>query len=75
MILETLAAVIGFGQAMALDHRTHGAVEDEQALLKKGGKFGATVGLHHDHLGKTGCTGDAAKDKRRHKPAGVCERR
>src|SRR5574343_1950200 len=67
VILEALAAVIGFGQPMALDHGAHGAVEDEQALLKKGGKFGGTVGLNHDHLGKTGCTGDAAKDKRRHK--------
>jgi hypothetical protein len=31
---------------VALDHRAHGAVEDEQALLQQGGEFGCTVGLH-----------------------------
>ena len=52
MILEPLAAIIGFLQPVALDHRAHGSVEDEQALREQGGEFGGTVGLHHDHLGK-----------------------
>ena len=32
---ETRAAEIGFGERMALDHRAHGAVEDEDALGKE----------------------------------------
>ena len=43
---ETFAAVILLGQPVALDHRAHGAVEDEDALLKKFGEFGCAVGLH-----------------------------
>jgi hypothetical protein len=59
---------------VTLDHRAHGAIEDEQALLQKGGKFGGTVGLNHDHLGKTECTGDAAKTNGATNRQ-VCERR
>jgi hypothetical protein len=33
MVLKTHAAVIGFFQFMALDHRAHGAVEDKDAFL------------------------------------------
>jgi len=68
VILEALAAVIGFLQPMALDHGTHGAVEDEQALGEQGGKFGGTVGLHLDHLGKAELHRGRRKNKRRHKP-------
>jgi hypothetical protein len=46
VIGEARAAVIGFLQPVALDHRAHGAVEDEQALLEQGREFGRTIGLH-----------------------------
>ena len=35
VVLEALAAVVGLGQLEALDHRAHGAVEDEDALLEQ----------------------------------------
>ena len=31
-ILEALAAILGFRQLLALDHRTHRAIEDEDAF-------------------------------------------
>ncbi|MPN27711.1 hypothetical protein SDC9_175145 [bioreactor metagenome] len=46
MVGEARAPIIGFAQPVALDHRAHGAVEDEQALLEQGGEFGRTIGLH-----------------------------
>ena len=46
MVFQAFATVIGLGQAVALDHRAHGAVQDKQALLEEGVEFGRTVGLH-----------------------------
>ena len=44
MVREPLAAEIGFGQLMPLDHRPHRAVEDEDALRRAGAvEFGANV--------------------------------
>ena len=37
MVLEALAAVVGLGQLVALDHRAHRAVEDHDALLEQPG--------------------------------------
>ena len=75
VIGEARAAVVGFLQTVALDHRAHGAVEDEQALLEQGGKFGGTVGLQHDHLGKAGVH-RGRREKRTAPQTGlVCERR
>jgi hypothetical protein len=34
MVLEALAAVVGLGQSMALDHRAHRAVEDDDPFLQ-----------------------------------------
>ena len=39
-------AIVGFTELVALDHRTHRAVEDQDALLEQGGELGSTVGLH-----------------------------
>ena len=36
MVLETLAAVVRLGELVALDHRAHRAVEDEDARLEGG---------------------------------------
>ena len=40
---EPLAAVVGLGQAVGLDHRPHGAVEHEDALAQCGGEVGGGV--------------------------------
>jgi hypothetical protein len=32
VVLEALAAKVGLGEALGLDHRAHGAVDDEDAL-------------------------------------------
>jgi hypothetical protein len=40
------SAVVGFAEAVALDHRPHRTVEDEESALQEGGKFGAAVRLH-----------------------------
>ena len=37
MILEPLAAEVRFGQLVALDHRPHRAVEDEDARFERAG--------------------------------------
>ncbi len=34
-LLEAIAAEVGFGQLVALDHRAHRAVEEEDALLER----------------------------------------
>ena len=41
VVLEALAAVVGLGQLVALDHRAHGAVDDQDALLQQRGQGGA----------------------------------
>ena len=43
---KAFAAIIRLGQRVALDHGAHGAVEDEDALLRQGLQFGGAVG--HD---------------------------
>ena len=40
---EPLAAVVGLGQAVGLDHRPHRAVEHEHALAQGGGEVGSGV--------------------------------
>ncbi len=40
---EPLAAVVGLGQAVGLDHRPHRAVEHEDALAQGGGEVGGGV--------------------------------
>jgi hypothetical protein len=37
---------------MALDHGSHGPVEDQEALLQQGGEFGGAVWLHGNTLKK-----------------------
>mmetsp|Transcript_36612 Transcript_36612/g.84976 ORF Transcript_36612/g.84976 Transcript_36612/m.84976 type:complete len:483 (-) Transcript_36612:1085-2533(-) len=45
VVLEALAAVVGLGQLVALDHRAHRAVEHGDALLEQGRQaLGAGVG-------------------------------
>ena len=68
VIPEALAAVIGLGQAVALDHGAHGAVEDKEALGEEGGKvrrYGRAAWRSPrqgwKHRGRR-------KNKRRHKP-------
>ena len=43
---EALAAIVGLVEPVALDHRAHGAVEDQDALLEQGGELVGAVGLH-----------------------------
>jgi hypothetical protein len=43
---ETLSAVIGFLQRMALNHCPHRAVEKKDTLAQEGGKLVRTVWLH-----------------------------
>jgi hypothetical protein len=38
-VREPLAAVVRLLELVPLDHRPHGAVEDEQALLERGGEL------------------------------------
>src|SRR6266540_3014007 len=40
------AAKILFAQALALDHRAHGAVEHQDAVVKERGQLGGSIGLH-----------------------------
>jgi len=45
VVLEALAAVVGLGELVALDHRAHRAVEDGDAVLQQGGQaLGSCVG-------------------------------
>jgi len=44
---ETRTAIAGFIEPVALDHRAHRAVEDEDAAVEQFAKFGGTVGLWH----------------------------
>ena len=37
-VAETVAPVVGLGQVIPLNHRSHRAVENENALLEKRGK-------------------------------------
>ena len=43
---ETRAAVVGLLQAVALDHRAHRAIEDQNVLFEACCQFGGTVRLH-----------------------------
>ena len=47
MIRELRTAETGFIQPVALDHRPHRAVEDEDAAVEQFAKFGGTVRLWH----------------------------
>ena len=49
-VLETLPAILGLGEPMALDHRAHGAVEHEDALLERVMQGGDTGGAGGDRL-------------------------
>jgi hypothetical protein len=63
---EAAAAVIRLLQPMALDHRSHRAVENEDVLFEAGFQFGGTVRLHGYPL----CYGcGAAKQKTRRRKA------
>ena len=46
MIGKARAAVVGLAKPVLLDHRTHGAIENQDALDEKTVEFGATIGLH-----------------------------
>ena len=43
---EALAAELGFGQPVALDHRAHGAVEDQDPAVEERAKLVGLVRLH-----------------------------
>ena len=48
MVDKAAAAVVGFDQLVALDHRAHRAVKDDDALLQDGGQQGAAgIGFVH----------------------------
>ena len=40
------AAIVGFLQLVTLDHRAHGAIQNQDALFEQGFQFGGAVGLH-----------------------------
>ncbi len=40
------AAVAGLIEPVALDHRAHRAIQDQDALVEQGGEFVGAVGLH-----------------------------
>ena len=66
MVLEALAAVVGLGQAMALDHRAHRAVEDDDPLLqdlRQGRGAGVGRGVHRPIVGSA-CDRRSAQDTR-----------
>jgi hypothetical protein len=46
MVREKIAAVRALVEFVALDHRAHRAIEDENALIEKSAKFGSAIGLH-----------------------------
>jgi len=43
---ERSAAIVGFAELVALDHRPHRPVEDQNATFEERAKFGSTIGLH-----------------------------
>ena len=45
VVLEALTPEFGLAQTVALDHRAHRAVEDQDALRQQCAQFGAAVGL------------------------------
>jgi hypothetical protein len=47
VIPESLAAEVGLGEALGLDHRTHRAVDDEDALGEQRFELRAVVGFGH----------------------------
>ena len=50
MILEALAAEVGLGQLVALDHRPHRAVEDEDPLGEQGAQRVEDRGVSESHV-------------------------
>src|SRR5690606_25382228 len=50
---EALAAEIGLAQLVALDHRAHGAVKDEDAFAEQAGEV-ATTGVRRWRIGQAG---------------------
>ena len=43
---KTGAAIVRLLQLVALDHRAHGAIQNQNALFEQGFQFGGAVGLH-----------------------------
>ncbi len=43
---ERGAAILGLAELVALDHRSHRPVEDENPLLEERGELGSAIGLH-----------------------------
>jgi hypothetical protein len=65
-----LAAVIRLAQLVLLDHRTHGAIQNQDALGEKLAEFGRAVGLHGSTSVVQRSPGNAMHEsERRHKPA------
>src|SRR6185295_5678205 len=46
MVLEAFAAIFGFAEVIGLDHRPHGAIEDEDARVQGGFELEQTAGGH-----------------------------
>ncbi len=48
MIGKTHATIVAFSEPVLLDHGTHAAIKDQDALGEQGFEFGSTVGLHRE---------------------------
>jgi hypothetical protein len=49
-VYEARAAIVGFLEAMALDHRAHGAVDDEDAFVQRGQQAGDALRMQPGKL-------------------------